>query len=71
MDFAHTLFNERNVDGFETRWIIDFIIKKDIFILKDYVQSQHKKLSDVFDKDLLTKDGKDFRQEILDAYNGR
>ena len=71
MDFAHTLFNERNVDGFETRWIIDFIIKKDIIILKDYVQSQHKKLSDVFDKDLLTKDGKDFRQEILDAYNGR
>ena len=71
MDFAHTLFNERNVDGFETKWIIDFIIKKDIIILKDYVQSQHKKLSDVFDKDLLTKDGKDFRQEILDAYNGR
>ena len=71
MDFAHTLFNEKNVDGFETRWIIDFIIKKDINVLKDYIQSQNKKLSDVFDKDLLTKDGKDFRQEILDAYNGR
>jgi hypothetical protein len=25
-------------------------------------------LSDVFDKDLLTKDWKDFKQEILDVY---
>ena len=51
-----------------TKWIVNFIAKKDINILKKYIKYRGKKLSDVFDKDLLTKDWKDFRQEILDAY---
>ena len=57
--------------SWNTKWIVDFITKKDINILKEYLRSQHRKLSDVFDKDLLTKDWKDFKQEILDAYTWR
>jgi hypothetical protein len=36
--------------------------------LKDWLPFG-KILSDVFDKNLLTKDWKDFKQEILDAYH--
>ena len=69
MDFSHNLYNaNKNIKEFDTKWIIDFIAKKDINLLKRYIKSQHRKLSDVFDKDLLTKDGSDFKQEILDVY---
>ena len=56
MDFAHKLYDEGVNRDFKTEWIIDFITKKDINILKKYIGSQHRRLSDVFDKDLLTKD---------------
>ena len=73
MDFAHDVFNEkvkRNTPAnFETKWIVDFITKKDINILKNYVRSQHKTLRDVFDKSLLTKNWNDFKKDILDTYN--
>ena len=68
MDFTHNLYSEWKISNFDTKWIIDFIAKKDIKILKKYIEDNHKKLSDVFDKDLLTKDGKDFKPEILDVY---
>jgi hypothetical protein len=69
MDFSLKLLNENITPRrIETDWIVDFITKKDINILKRYIRSQHRRLSDVFDKDLLTKDGKDFKKEILDAY---
>jgi hypothetical protein len=42
--------------GYNTSAIVDFITKKDINILKEYIRKNHRKLSDVFDKDLLTKD---------------
>jgi hypothetical protein len=72
MDFSLKLLNENITPRrIETDWIVDFITKKDINILKRYIRSQHRRLSDVFDKDLLTKDGKDFKKEILDAYTGR
>jgi hypothetical protein len=45
-----------NIGSYDTKWIVDFITKKDIKILKKYVDDHHKSLSDVFDKDLLTKD---------------
>ena len=47
MDFAG------NSGSYDTKWIIDFITKKDINILKNYVRSQGKTLKDVFDNDLL------------------
>ena len=47
--------------------IIKFIKTKNIQNLKDWLPSG-KILSDVFDKKLLTKDGKDFKLKILDAY---
>jgi hypothetical protein len=60
MDFSHEVFNEkvkRNPKtNFETKRIVDFIAKKDINILKNYVRSQHKTLRDVFNKSLLTED---------------
>ena len=69
MDFSLKLLNENITPRrIETDWIVDFITKKDINILKRYIRSQHRRLSDVFDKDLLTKDGKDFKPEILDVY---
>ena len=73
MDFAHKLFDDWKKINFDTQWIIDFIAKKDINILKDYISDNNGKLSDVFNngfKGLLTKDGSDFKQEILDAYKG-
>jgi hypothetical protein len=69
MDFTDKLYNDWKISDFETSWITDFITKKDINILKNYINSQHKQLSDVFDKYLLTKDGSDFKKEILDAYH--
>ena len=73
MDFAHEVFNDKvkrnQAADFETKWIVDFITKKDINILKNYVRSQHKTLRDVFDKSLLTKNWGDFKKDILDTYN--
>ena len=54
--------------SYNTKWIVDFITKKDINILKNYVRSQGKTLKDVFDNDLL--DWSDFKAEILNAYKG-
>ena len=62
MDFAG------NSGSYDTKWIIDFITKKDINILKNYVRSQGKTLKDVFDNDLL--DWSDFKAEIKKAYKG-
>ena len=73
MDFSHKLFNERIIRNphakFDTKWIIKFIKTKDLSVLKDYIQSKHAKLSDVFDKKLLKKDGSDFKEDILNAYD--
>ena len=75
MDFSHKLFNKeisRNPYAkFNTSWIIKFVKTKDISVLKDFIQSKRGKLSDVFDKDLLTEDWTDFKQEILDTYRWR
>ena len=73
MDFSHKLFNERIIRNpyakFDTKWIIKFIKTKDLSVLKDYIQSKHAKLSDVFDKKLLKKDGSDFKEDILNSYD--
>ena len=44
--------------GYDTEWIVDFIRKKDINIIKRYIKKHHLELSDIFkfDKDLLTED---------------
>ena len=57
--------------GYDTEWIVDFIRKKDINIIKRYIKKHHLELSDIFkfDKDLLTEDWKDFKQKILNAYH--
>ena len=56
--------------GVDTDHIIQFIKTKNIKHLKDWLPFD-KVLSDVFGKNLLTKDGLEFKQEILDAYTGR
>jgi hypothetical protein len=74
MDFAYKLFNDWKKTNLDTKWIVDFIDKKDINILKTYITDNNGKLSDVFNngfKGLLTKDGTDFTQEILDTYKWR
>lgn len=53
-----------------TGFILKFIKSKNINDLKNWIPAG-KNLSDMFDKSLLTKDGKDFKKEILDAYAGR
>ena len=53
--------------GVDTDHIIEFIKTKNIKYLKDWLPFD-KVLSDVFGKNLLTKDGLDFKQKILDAY---
>jgi hypothetical protein len=58
---------EGNIIKIDTDHIIKFIKTKNIQNLKDWLPFG-KILSDVFDKDLLTKDWKDFKKEILDAY---
>ena len=55
--------------SYDTKWIVDFIRGKDINLLKRYLRRHHRRLSEVFDKDLLTKNGLDFKPEILNAYN--
>ena len=56
--------------GVDTDHIIEFIKTKNIKYLKDWLPFD-KVLSDVFGKNLLTKDRLDFKQKILDAYTGR
>jgi hypothetical protein len=56
--------------GVDTDHIIKFIKTKNIKHLKDWLPFG-KILSDVFNKNLLTKNWLDFKKEILDTYNGR
>ena len=51
-----------------TAFILKFIKSKNINDLKSGIPAD-KQLSDVFDKSLLTKDGKDFKKTVLDAYH--
>ena len=73
MDFSLNLFNDRIIRNpyakFDTNCILKFIKTKDLSVLKDYIQSKHAKLSDVFDKKLLKKDGSDFKEDILNSYD--
>ena len=53
--------------GIDSDHIVQFIKTKNIKYLKDWLPFD-RVLSDVFDKNLLTKNGLDFKKEILDVY---
>jgi hypothetical protein len=66
MDFIWSLAED---DTFrKTNILKDFITTKNIIFLKTHLQAYNKNLSDVFDKQLLNKEGTDFNEEILQTY---